>query len=154
MRSVTPRKEASPRREPVRDDSPLAHAMARVGDRWALLVIDALSAGPRRFNDLLADVPGIASNVLSQRLKSLEGDGVVVSRPYQHRPPRQAYELTAAGRGLAGAIRLLAQWGASQSGRAEPLRHDSCGTPLDARWFCPTCARSVDDDERLEVRYL
>jgi DNA-binding HxlR family transcriptional regulator len=135
-------------------DSPLAQAVQRVGDRWALLVVDALRSGPRRFNDLLDEVTGIASNVLSQRLKHLESEGVIVSRPYQQRPPRQAYELSAAGRGLAGALRLLAQWGASQSSRAEPLRHENCGTPLEARWYCPTCARAVDDDERLEVRYL
>jgi DNA-binding HxlR family transcriptional regulator len=125
-----------------------------VGDRWTLLVVDALRSGPRRFNDLLDAIEGIASNVLSQRLKHLESEGVVVSRPYQDRPPRMAYELSGAGRGLAGALRLLAQWGASQSGRAEPLRHTTCGTPLDARWFCPTCARAVDDDESAELRYL
>ena len=136
------------------ETSPLAQAVARVGDRWTLLVVDALRAGPRRFNDLLDDLPGIASNVLSQRLKRLEAEGVVLARPYQDRPPRVAYELTAAGRGLAGALRLLAQWGASQSGAAEPLRHETCGTPLDARWFCPTCARPVDDEESAEIRYL
>lgn len=136
------------------DESPLAQAVARVGDRWTLLVVDALRAGPRRFNDLLDGLPGIASNVLSQRLKRLEADGVVMSRPYQDRPPRVAYELTAAGRGLAGALRLLAQWGASQSGTAEPLRHTTCGTPLDARWFCPTCVRSVDEEESAELRYI
>jgi DNA-binding HxlR family transcriptional regulator len=144
----------APRREPGPADSPLAQAVARVGDRWTLLVVDALREGPRRFNDLLAELPGIASNVLSHRLKHLESEGVVVSRPYQTRPPRQAYELTAAGRGLAGALRLLAQWGASQSGHAEPLRHVSCGTPLDARWYCATCARAVEDEERSEVRYV
>ncbi len=134
--------------------SPLAQAVARVGDRWTLLVVDTLRAGPRRFTELLDELPGIASNVLSQRLKRLEAEGVVLSRPYQERPPRVAYELTAAGRGLAGALRLLAQWGASQSGSAEALRHTTCGTPLDARWFCPTCARAVDDDESADLRYL
>jgi len=141
-------------REGPAPDSPLAQAVARVGDRWTLLVVDALRRGPRRFNDLLEELPGIASNVLSGRLKHLEAEGVVVSRPYQTRPPRQSYELTAAGRGLAGAIGLLAQWGAAQSGRGEPLRHVSCGTPLDARWYCRTCARAVEDEEGSEVRYV
>lgn len=144
----------SPAAPRAHDASPLAQAVARVGDRWTLLVVDALRAGPRRFNDLLDELPGIASNVLSQRLKRLEAEGVVLARPYQDRPPRAAYELTAAGRALAGALRLLAQWGASQSGSAESLRHSTCGTPLDARWFCPTCARSVEDEESAEVRYL
>ena len=147
---MTPRRDTSETRE----ESPLAQAVARVGDRWTLLVVDALGRGPRRFNDLLDDVPGIASNVLSQRLKHLEAEGVVLSRPYQDRPTRVAYELSDAGRGLAGALGLLAQWGASQSDHVEPLRHTTCGTPLDARWYCPTCARSVEDDESAELRYF
>ena len=151
-RKAKPTPGARPEAGPA--DSPLAQAVARVGDRWTLLVTDALREGPRRFNDLLDGLPGIASNVLSQRLKRLEAEGVVVSRPYQTRPPRQAYELTAAGRGLAGALQLLAQWGAAQSGHAEPLRHITCGTPLEARWYCATCARAVEDTERSEVRYL
>lgn len=136
------------------EDSPLARAVARVGDRWALLIVDELRTGPRRFNDLASGIPGIASNVLSQRLKHLEADGVVVARPYQTRPPRQAYELTGAGRGLAGALRMLAQWGAAEAGEAEHLRHETCGTPLETRWFCGTCGVAVDEDERAELRYV
>lgn len=135
--------------------SPLEEAVARVGDRWALLIVSALLDGPRRFNDLQADVAGIAPNVLSQRLRTLEQHGVVVASPYSERPPRFVYQLTAAGAGLAGALRLLAQWGAGQSPETvEPLRHGPCGTPLEARWYCPTCATvegdaaTADDDVR------
>ena len=52
--------------------SPLAEALARVGDRWTLLVVEALLGGPQRFNDLLGQIPGIAANILSERLKRLE----------------------------------------------------------------------------------
>lgn len=126
--------------------SPLAEAVARVGDRWALLLVNALLAGPRRFNDLQVDLGGIAPNVLTQRLRHLEREGVVTAVPYSRRPLRVVYQLTAAGHELAGALRLLAQWGAS-TGRAEPLRHSPCGTALEARWWCPTCARTADDGE-------
>ena len=102
---------ASPENVP----SPLAEALARVGDRWTLLVVEALLAGPRRFNDLLGQVPGIAPNILSERLKRLEREALLVPRPYSERPPRAAYELTAEGRDLAGALRLLAQWGAGHT---------------------------------------
>lgn len=138
----------------VDDDSALARAVARVGDRWALLILDSLRHGPRRFNDLVEEIPGIASNVLSQRLKHLESEGVILARPYQTRPPRLAYELSAAGRGLAGALRMLAQWGASDGADSEHLRHQTCGTPLEARWFCPTCALSVGERESEELRYI
>ena len=72
---------------------------------------------------------------------------VLVARPYSRRPPRFAYELSADGRELAGALRLLTEWGAARSEHGEPLRHGACGTPLEARWYCPTCARPVEDDE-------
>src|SRR6202035_3653415 len=88
--------------------SPLAEALARVGDRWTLLVVEALLPGPRRFNELLTLIPGIAANILSERLKRLERDGLLIARPYSERPPRAAYQLTAEGAELAGALLLLA----------------------------------------------
>ena len=121
--------------------------MSRVGDRWALLVVNALLDGPKRFGELHEDVAGIAPNILSQRLKSLERAGVVLARPYSQRPPRFAYELTASGRELAGALRLLAQWGSAEGGDEGGLHHPACGTALEARWWCPTCERPVDDQE-------
>ena len=54
---------------------PLAEALARVGDRWTLLVVEALLDGPRRFGDLQGDVAGIAPNILTQRLRHLEREG-------------------------------------------------------------------------------
>ena len=67
-------------------NSALDVAMARVGDRWTLLVVDALLDGPRRFKDLEAAVPGLAPNVLSARLRRLEREGLVVAVPYSERP--------------------------------------------------------------------
>src|SRR5579864_804005 len=126
--------------------SPLAEALARVGDRWTLLVVEALLDGSRRFNDVLDQLPGIAANILSERLKRLERDGLVVARPYSDRPPRAVYQLTAEGRELAGALRLLASWGAGHADPAQAPTHAACGTPIEARWYCPTCDRLVDDE--------
>ena len=125
--------------------SPLADALARVGDRWTLLVVASLLEGEKRFNELQEELDGIAPNVLSGRLKALVEQALVVSRPYSERPPRFVYELTESGRELAGALRLLADWGARTAGAAEPLRHDACGTALEARWWCPSCEIVVDD---------
>ena len=138
----------------ARVPSPLEAALDRVGDRWSLLLVDALLGGPRRFNDLLAGAPGIAPNILTERLRRLEREGILVGRPYSHRPLRLVYELTLEGRDLAGALRLLADWGAQRSGDAEPLRHSACGTALEARWYCPTCARPVGGDEADELSRL
>lgn len=120
----------------------LASALARIGDRWSLVVVDALTEGPMRFAALQQAVPGIATNVLAARLRQLEGDGVVMASPYSDRPRRFSYELTAAGRELAGASRLLAQWSADHGGGpVETPAHGACGTPMVARWWCPTCER-------------
>src|SRR3954452_1513642 len=133
------------RRRPA--TTPLADALARVGDRWTLLVVAALLDGPLRFNELQVQLEGIAPNVLSARLKALTEQALVVAQAYSERPPRFVYELSESGRELAGALRLLADWGARGADAAEPMRHVACGTPLEARWWCPSCEQAVDDDE-------
>jgi DNA-binding HxlR family transcriptional regulator len=133
-------------------DSPLAAALERVGDRWSLLLVEALLPGPRRFNELGEAVIGIASNILADRLRRLESERIVSATPYSERPPRFAYALTDEGQELAGALRLLADWGSRVSRESEPLRHAACGTPVEARWYCPTCDRPVEGKEAEQVR--
>jgi DNA-binding HxlR family transcriptional regulator len=133
--------------------TPLADALERVGDRWTLLVVAALLDGPRRFNELQEELDGIAPNVLSARLKALTEQALVVAQLYRERPPRFVYELTESGRELAGALRLLADWGA-RTGGGEPYRHETCGTALEARWWCPSCEQVVDDPADDEVVHV
>jgi DNA-binding HxlR family transcriptional regulator len=135
--------------------SPLDAALRQVGDRWTLLLVEALLSGHRRFGELLEALDGLAPNILSKRLKALETGGLVTAVPYSQRPYRAAYALTASGAELAGALRLLAQWGAGRDAAAGgALHHDTCGTPLEARWWCPTCARTVDDGEAPDLDYV
>lgn len=134
--------------------TPLAAALERVGDRWSLLLIEALLEGPRRFGELSDAVDGIAPNILSERLKRLEGERIIRATPYSERPPRFTYALTDEGLDLAGVLRLLADWGARGSTSAEPMRHALCGTPVEARLWCPTCARALDEPEADELRFL
>ena len=135
-------------------DTSLADALARVGDRWTLLVVAALLDGPKRFGELERELPGIASNVLTVRLRRLEELGLVLAEPYQDRPARFVYEATDAGRELAGALRLLASWGARNAeASGEPARHAACGSRLEARLWCPTCERPVGDDEAEELDF-
>jgi DNA-binding HxlR family transcriptional regulator len=140
-------------------------AAARVGDRWTLLLVAALLDGPRRFGELQAALPGVATNILTTRLRQLEADGLAVATPYQERPPRFAYRLTDDGAALGDTLRLLAQWGAEhpRTGAADgpaggedgaaPWHHVACGTPVEARWWCRTCARVVDPDEASDLRW-
>ena len=141
--------------EPEQGSSPLAEAQATVGVRWTLLVVEALLPGPRRFSELLSQLPGIAANILSDRLKRLEREGLLVARPYSQRPPRATYQLTADGAELAGALRLLADWGTRHTDPADTPRHPACGTPIEARWYCPTCDQLVDHQpHHAQVHFL
>jgi len=139
-------------------DSALGAALDRVGDRWSLLIVDALLLGPRRFNELQDAVGAIAPNILTDRLRRLEREGVVVATAYSQRPPRMEYALTASGTELAGALRFLADWGSRRAGVGpdahEVLRHEACGTPLEAHWYCPTCVSVVRESDAPETRQV
>ena len=134
-------------------DNPLARAVGVVGDRWSLLVVDALMDGPLRFGDLLDAIDGLAPNILSRRLKQLEADRLVLAEPYSRRPLRHSYRLTAGGLELAGVLRLLAQWASARDGEAT-VAHDACGTPLEAQWYCPTCTTVVPSTDASELRWV
>jgi DNA-binding HxlR family transcriptional regulator len=157
MPAPTPRdpaiEPAPPNEDTAAGSSALADALATVGDRWTLLLVAALLDGPRRFGELADEVHGIAPNVLTQRLRQLERNALVVARPYSERPPRFEYELSAAGQELAGALRLLAGWGARNAEEPSAPRHSLCGTAMEARWWCPTCERPVADDEADELHF-
>jgi DNA-binding HxlR family transcriptional regulator len=132
----------------------LGEALAAVGDRWTLLLIAALLEGPLRFGELEERLPGIAPNVLSQRLRHLQERGLVLAEPYSERPRRFVYELTARAHELAEPLRLLADW-AEHQGEAVTRRHASCGSPLELVWYCPTCREPVNDPaDEAEVRFL
>ena len=158
MRKLLPRRPLSSpmpySRGMAAPTTPLGAALERVGDRWSLLLIEALLDGPRRFGELADAVTGIAPNILSERLKRLEGERILRATPYSERPPRYTYALTDEGHELAGVLRLLADWGSRGSSHAEPMRHALCGTPVEARLWCPTCARSLDEPEADELRFV
>src|SRR5918911_4188917 len=90
----------------------LARALDVAGDRWNLLIVRELVPGPRRFTDLIEGLPGISRNLLTERLRGLERDGVVVRRELPPPAARQVYELSDDGHDLAAALAPLIAWGA------------------------------------------
>src|SRR5918994_5023270 len=126
------------------DAAGLDSAVRRIGDRWTLRLVGALLDGDRTFGELATDVDGIAPNILTARLKSLQAGGLVVAPPYERRPLRMRYSLSEPGRRLATAIASLAEWGARRDGSGHGARHEVCGTPLETRQWCPTCEQPVD----------
>lgn len=97
----------------------MAHALDLVGERWALLVVRELLLGPKRYSDLRVDLPGISTNVLSQRLSDLEREGVV--RRTKLPPPAASavYELTDWGHELEPIVCALGRWGFRSPSRRE-----------------------------------
>lgn len=99
-----------------------AHALELVGERWALLILRELMLGPRRFTDLVASLPGISPNVLTQRLEELEAAAIL--RRIRLPPPAavRAYALTDWGAELEPVIREIGRWAArSPSKRPGPM---------------------------------
>ncbi len=98
----------------------LARALELVGERWALLIIRDLLVGPRRFTDLKKGLPRIPTNVLSDRLKELERDGIVERRVLPRPASATVYELTPYGQQLEDAVTRLGLWGAQSLGEPRP----------------------------------
>ena len=90
----------------------IPRALDRVGERWALMIVRELVLGPKRFTDLRAGLPNASPNVLSQRLRSLEQDGVVRRRKLPPPAGSRVYELTEWGRELEPVLTALGRWGA------------------------------------------
>lgn len=108
----------------------LAAALDVVGQRWALLIVRDLVPGPRRFTDLFEGLPGISTDLLADRLRSLEAAGAVVQREVRHPAPANLYELTERGHELARTAGELARWG----GELLPPPHEGDGYISNARW--------------------
>ncbi|MGW0664375.1 winged helix-turn-helix transcriptional regulator [Streptodolium elevatio] len=85
--------------------------LTRVGDKWTVLVVGALSSGgPLRFTALHQQIPGISQRMLSQTLRSLTRDGLVTRTAHAEMPPRVEYALTPLGRSLGDAVAGVVSW--------------------------------------------
>jgi DNA-binding HxlR family transcriptional regulator len=104
---------------------PIACSLGLVGERWTLLVVRELFYGPKRYTDLAANLPGIGTNVLADRLKELESAGLVEKRKLLPPAPATVYELTPMGRALRPVLHELARFGARLMGPPPP---DALGT--------------------------
>ena len=125
--------------------SGVARAVERVGERWALLIIRDLLAGPRRYSDLKTGLPRIPTNILSDRLKELQEAGIIRRVP----TVRGGYELTPAGRALEPVLLALECWGWSHlgdPGEAEIITHDALAATLRAA-FRPDAAAGTPPTE-------
>ncbi|MYW17730.1 transcriptional regulator [Streptomyces sp. SID2955] len=122
-----------------------ARALDRVGDRWALLIVRELLAGPRRYTDLHADLPGVSTDVLASRLKGMERDGLTTRRRLPPPGAAYVYELTARGRELLPVLQALGRWGERELGERGPT------DAVRAHWFALPLLRALDGAGVVEV---
>lgn len=90
--------------------------LQRIGDKWTVLVVQTLAAGPRRFNELRREIPSVSQRMLTLTLRNLERDGLVSRTVTPTIPPRVDYELTELGLSLQKPICGLATWAVDNVG--------------------------------------
>jgi DNA-binding HxlR family transcriptional regulator len=94
-----------------RSGCPIATTLDIVGDRWTLVVLRDLFTGKSKFSEFLASPEKITTNILTDRLASMEGSGLVTKKAYQQHPPRFAYTLTSKGEALLPVLQAMCRWG-------------------------------------------
>ncbi len=100
----------------------IREVLHRVGDKWSVLIIDLLGAGPTRFNELKRSIEGISQRMLTLTLRGLERDGLITRTVFPEIPPRVEYELTPLGETLLVPIQGLAEWAAENRTKIQDAR--------------------------------
>ncbi len=124
----------------------IARTLELVGERWTILVLRDVFLGRRRFDQIQRSL-GVARNVLAARLDRLVAEGILEKVPYQERPLRHEYRLTAKGLDLWPVTVELLRWGdryaAPDAGPPIVLRHKGCGGELGERRICARCGEPL-----------
>lgn len=126
-------------------DCSIAATLSVISDRWTMLILRDVFRGVHRFSELQNEL-GIAKNLLSDRLSKLVGHDVLEKVPYQDRPVRYEYRLTAKGADLSASLIALMGWGDrwyADGGPPTVLVHEACDTALVQHVACPTCEIDV-----------
>src|SRR3712207_78159 len=127
------------------DGCAAAHALDLVGERWALLVVRELLLGPKRFTDLRGGLPGISTNILAERLETLETAGVVRRRTLPAPAASKVYELTEWGMDLEPVVAAIGRWGVRSPWRSEEDEISVDGLVLSFRtMFDPRAAGELE----------
>jgi DNA-binding HxlR family transcriptional regulator len=128
--TVQPPRTRGPRDEARKYNQPclIAQTLDVIGDRWTLLILRDLMSGLHRFSDIQENCAGMSPNVLSDRLKRLEADGLIERRHYRELPPRVEYQLTEKGWAVRPILLALIDWGHAYF--TPPIKPESVGTEV------------------------
>lgn len=132
----------------------VARTVEMFGDEWTLMILREMFLGGRRFDDLQRQI-GASPYTLSQRLKRMEGIGVIRRETYSERPPRHEYRLTDKGRDLWAVIVSMKIWGDKWLDDGETpvaIRHMNCGHIVVPQMCCPQCGEPMGSrDARVQL---
>ena len=98
-------------KDEVLPQCPVATTVSLIGNKWKLLIIRNLLVGKARFKDLKNGIDGISQKVLTDNLRSMEADGIIIRKSYPEIPPRVEYELSELGNSLRPIIKSMEVWG-------------------------------------------
>lgn len=128
----------------------IAQTLNIIGDKWTLLILCQLSKGHDTYSTLLENLEGIPTNLLSNRLKSLEEDSLIITVLYQAHPPRYRYELTESGKDLDDIFNCIMIWGEKHLKKCyKEVVHNSCKHKIDLQYYCPYCEKIIKKEEVL-----
>lgn len=126
----------------------IAQTLNIIGDKWSLLILHEIMIGNSTFKEMQEKLEGIPTNLLSERLKSLERDSLIEGVLYQDHPPRYRYVMTESGSDLADVFNSLIMWGEKHLKKCyKRLVHESCGHEVVHSYYCPECRETVEPSE-------
>lgn len=126
----------------------IAQTLNIIGDKWSLLILHRLFIGYETYMEILEGLEGIPTNLLSERLKTLEFDELIYKELYQDHPPRYKYSLTEKGMDLVDVFNSLVLWGEKHLNMChKKLVHNICHKTVELKYYCPECSMYVDSNE-------
>lgn len=128
----TRRGRSRKKRDERRSDCPISCTLDIVGDKWTLLIIRDLLNGKKRYGEFLESPEGVPTNILAERLKRLEANGLVEKQLYSKRPARHEYQITDKGEALGEVVQGLSIWGLTHLSNTAPLAAQSQAEPAPA----------------------
>lgn len=126
----------------------IAQTLNIIGDRWSLLILHQMFLGRDTFKEIQDNLEGIPTNLLSERLKTLESECLIERSIYTSHPPRYKYILTEKGYDLEDVFNSLILWGQKHLNTCyKKLVHEECSSIIEHRYYCPKCGKNIGVNE-------